>query len=155
MTAESGVRPSPPASAPTRVAGLGSAVRTLAGSRGWRTAGLGVAAAALVMPMLAACASSPAHADADGATISAACNAVGAALADGPDPDTDPVGYAEAQIGPLRGIQTSDHALGAAIRDLAAAYAQVFSSTGTSVAASKAVTAATGKVTAICPGVAS
>ena len=45
MTAESGVRPSPPASAPTRVAGLGSAVRTLAGSRGWRTAGLGVAAA--------------------------------------------------------------------------------------------------------------
>ncbi|MGB6457258.1 MAG: hypothetical protein WBH47_22540 [Streptosporangiaceae bacterium] len=155
MTAETDVRPSPSASAATRLAGLGSAVRTLAGSRGWRTGGLGVAAAALAMPMLAACASSPAHADADGATISAVCNALGAALADGPDPDADPVGYAEAQIGPLGAIQTSEHALEAAIRDLAAAYAQVFASAGTSAAASKAVTAATGKVTAICPGVAS
>ncbi len=65
------------------------------------------------------------------------------------------MGYAEAQIRPLRAIQTSDQTLRTAIRDLAAAYARVFASNGTNRAASKAVTAAAGKVNAICPGVAS
>ena len=40
-------------------------------------------------------------------------------LSDGPDPDSDPVGYAEAQILPLGQIHTSDAQLRTAIGKLA------------------------------------
>jgi len=160
MTADADHRPSPARydaahcadPEPAEVAGVAPAVRAAAAPRGWRAAGLGIALAALAVPMLTACGSNSGGPAVGAPAISAACTAVGAALSDGPDPDADPVGYAEAQIRPLRAIQTSDHALRAAIRDLATAYAQVFASNGTSSAASKAVTAATSKVSAICPG---
>src|ERR1700679_430152 len=51
-----------------------------------------------------------------------ACQQVSAVLTDGPDADVDPVGYAEAQILPLRQIRTPDTALGTAIAGLASAY---------------------------------
>jgi hypothetical protein len=79
---------------------------------------------------------------------------VSAVLSDGPDPGADPVGYAFAQILPLRQIQTSDSALHAAIDELATAYQEFYSSNGDKVAA-KAVSKASDKVNAICPGAAS
>jgi hypothetical protein len=159
MRAEAHLPPSSAVRDQARAAGMApgahSTARVAPSCRGLRTAGLGIALAALALPMLAACGTSAGHPGAQGATTSAACTAVGAALSDGPDPDADPVGYAEAQITPLREIQTSDYALRVAIRDLAEAYARVFASNGTSSAASKAVAAAAAKVNTICPGAAS
>jgi len=74
-------------------------------------------------------------------------------LSDGPDPGADPVGYAEAQVLPLRDIHTSDKALGTAIGDLASAYEQLFTTNG-ATAAKHAVSEASDKVNAICPGAA-
>jgi hypothetical protein len=158
MPAAAELPPSSDAPPATRAAGLPSAPVTSGAAdrhRGWRAAGLAAALMVLTVPILTACGSSPARAGTAGASISATCTAVGAALSDGPDPDADPVGYAEAQIKPLRAIQTSDQALRAAVRELAAAYAEVFASHGASGVAGKAVTAAAAKVNAICPGAAS
>jgi hypothetical protein len=155
MTAESHLPPSSAVRQPAQAGGMTSGARGAAGRRGLRAAGLGIVLAALALPMLTACGSSPGHPGAQRATTSAACTTLGAALSDGPDPAADPVGYAEAQIKPLRAIQTSDQALRAAIRELAAAYARVFASNGASSAAGKAVTAAVRRVNAICPGAAS
>jgi hypothetical protein len=158
MTAEADLPPSSAVRELARSAGGPAGARgtaRIAPYRGVRAAGLGIALAALAMSTLAACGSSSGHPNAAGTAPSATCTAVAAALSDGPDPGADPVGYAEAQIRPLRAIQTSDHALRVAIDNLAEAYARVFASNGTSSAASKAVTAAAGQVNAICPGAAS
>jgi hypothetical protein len=112
-----------------------------------------------VAPVLAACSGPAGHAGslqtAPSAAISAVCTQVGAALSDGPDPDADPVGYAEAQVGPLRAIRTSDPALRSAIRGLATAYASVFAHDGKDQSATRAVGAASKRLNAICPGSAS
>jgi hypothetical protein len=158
MTAEADLPPSSAVRDSARAAGTALAARTTPrvapGCRGFRAAGLGITVAALALPMLTACGSATGRPAGQGATIAAACSTLGAVLSDGPDPAADPVGYAEAQMKPLRDVHTSDQALRAAIRDLAAAYAQVFASNGTSSAAGKAVTTAAGKVNAICPGTA-
>src|ERR1700739_3266433 len=75
---------------------------------------------------LAACSSGSHPAPSDAAAASAGCTQIRAALADGPDPGADPVGYAEAQIKPLRAIRTGDTGLRAAIGSLASAYASVY-----------------------------
>jgi hypothetical protein len=155
MTAEADLPPSSAVGEPIRAAGRAPGARIAASCHGWRAAALGIALAALALPILTACGSSPGRPGAQGATTSAACSTLGADLSDGPDPAADPVGYAEAQIEPLRAIQTSDQALRTAIRDLAAAYARVFASNGASTAAGKAVTTAVRRVNAICPGTAS
>jgi hypothetical protein len=103
---------------------------------------------------LAACGSGSGRAPSAAPAASAACSQISAALSDGPDPGADPVGYAEAQIKPLRTIRTGDTALRAAISRLASAYAAVYDTDGKSSAAAKAVTAASRKVDAICPGAA-
>jgi hypothetical protein len=72
-------------------------------------------------------------------------------LSDGPDPDADPVGYAEAQVKPLHSISTSDAALRTAITALAGAYRSVYR-TDNSATAKQALVAAAKKVNAICPG---
>jgi hypothetical protein len=59
---------------------------------------------------------------------------VSAVLSDGPDPTADPVGYAEAQIVPLRAVRTDDVSLRQVLGQLADAYQQEY---------------------AICPGAAS
>jgi hypothetical protein len=102
--------------------------------------------------LLAACGSAHHPAAASSAALGKTCTAVGATLADGPDPDSDPVGYAEAQIGPLGQIRTSDAALRTDIRALAAAYAAEFAHDGKSTADTKAVAAASKKIDSICPG---
>jgi len=89
------------------------------------------------------------------AVVRAACNQVSAVLSDGPDPDADPVGYAEAQILPLGQIHTSDSQLRAAIGKLASAYRAFFDSNGSSSSAKLAVTAASKRINSFCPGAAS
>jgi hypothetical protein len=101
---------------------------------------------------LAAC-GGPAAAPA--AATQHACSQIGAVLSDGPDPDADPAGYAEAQILPLRQIRISDPSLKRAVGQLDAAYQHVWSSNGASAAAVKAVAAASKQVNTICPGAAS
>jgi len=127
--------------------------RHLAGTR--RASQLALCAALIAAPLLAGCGSASAHSSPAAAATGPACTQVADALADGPDPDTDPVGFAEAQIRPLREIKTSDQALRAAISELASAYAQVVASNGASPAATGAVSAASKKLDAICPGVTS
>jgi hypothetical protein len=84
----------------------------------------------------------------------ATCQTVAAALSDGPDPSADPVGYAEAQVLPLRQITTSDAALGTAILQLSSAYESFYKSNG-SKASSQLVSAAAKKIDQYCPGAAS
>jgi hypothetical protein len=83
------------------------------------------------------------------------CTQVSAVLSDGPDPDSDPVGYAEAQILPLGQIHTSDAQLRAAIGKLASAYQAFFDSNGTSSSAKLAVATASKRINSFCPGAAS
>jgi hypothetical protein len=118
-----------------------------------RPAGLALAPGLAVALALAACGGSSGSTAAAGPKQS--CQQIGAVLSDGPDPDADPAGYAEAQILPLRQVHIADSSLKAAVRQLDQAYQQLFSSNGTSRAASQAVAAASKKVNAICPGAAS
>src|SRR6202044_452395 len=89
------------------------------------------------------------------AAVHATCAQVSAVLSDGPDPDSDPVGYAEAQILPLGQIRTSDSQLRAAITRLARAYQAFYASNGASGAAKAAVASASKRINAFCPGAAS
>ena len=133
------------------LAGPGPTARGGSGGRPWaighptRRFGVAIGAVALGAGLLGACGSS--------ATAAAppACQKVSAALSDGPDPDADPVGYAQAQILPLRQIHTSDHTLQMAIDRLSTAY-QAFVTAGGDRGAKKGVTAAASAVDAICPG---
>ena len=123
------------------------------------TADLGcLLAAALAALALSACsspASSSAPAVAAATAVASTCEQVGAVLSDGPDPDADPVGYAEAQVIPLRQIHATDQALRDAISQLADAYSELYASDGKSSQASQAVTAADAKINPVCPGAAS
>jgi uncharacterized heparinase superfamily protein len=92
------------------------------------------------------------HAAAATAAPRRTCADISAVLSDGPDPSADPVGYAEAQILPLRQIRTSDHTLAHAITALSAAYRNFFDSNGKSAAAKAAVAAAAKRVDSFCPG---
>jgi hypothetical protein len=85
----------------------------------------------------------------------AACTQVSAVLSDGPDPDSDPVGYAEAQILPLGQIHTSNAQLRTAIGKLASAYRAFFGSNGKSATAKLAVATASRQINSFCPGAAS
>jgi hypothetical protein len=80
------------------------------------------------------------------------CDQVSAVLSDGPDPTQDPVGYAEAQILPLRQLHAADAQLRTAITKLASAYAEFFASDGKSATATSDVVAATKHMNALCPG---
>jgi len=116
-----------------------------------RTPGVLIAALSGAAMLLGACGSSaPAGASAE--ATQATCSQVSAVLSDGPDPQADPVGYAEAQILPLSQIRTADPQLRAAISGLAGAYRAYFASNGASHGAAAAVTAASKQVNAICPG---
>jgi hypothetical protein len=105
---------------------------------------------------LAACSPGPAHSQGSASpAVRSACAQVGGALSDGPDPGADPVGYAEAQIRPLRAIKITNQRLRIAVSELASGYAAVFASNGKSAAATRTVAAATKKVNAVCKGAAS
>jgi hypothetical protein len=110
--------------------------------------------AALVLMLLLACGCGSSASSATSATEKT-CQQVSAVLSDGPDPGADPVGYAEAQILPLRQISSADPALRTAIGQLADAYQQFFASDGKSSKAKEAVAVASQKLNSICPGAAS
>ena len=103
---------------------------------------------------LAACgsASSTSSTASLGSAVQQGCTSVADVLSDGPDPDSDPVGYAEAQVLPLRQLTISDATLHRAVLTLASAY-ETFStsSTSTRAASAAAVTKAENEVNKICP----
>jgi hypothetical protein len=111
----------------------------------------------LLLPLAvatSACAGSPTDARSPTPSLVAkTCEQVTATLSDGPDPSTDPVGYAEAQVGPLRGIKAPDTAVGRAITGLADAYEQQFRSDDARSAAAD-VSSAEGRINKLCPGAA-
>lgn len=73
-------------------------------------------------------------------------------LTDGPDSDADPVGYAEAQVLPLRQLTIGDAKLHSAVLSLAAAYSTFSTSTApTRGAAAQMVAKAENEVNKICP----
>jgi hypothetical protein len=123
-------------------------------ARRQKTALLSLTALAVLLPV-SACSSggSAAASGTSNATTAAqgACQQVTAVLADGPDPGADPVGYAQAQVLPLRQIQTSDATLGAAIGALAAAYGSYSAADGKSTAATTTLNAAISKINTLCP----
>jgi hypothetical protein len=108
-----------------------------------------LATALLFAVALAACGSS--NVSSSKVALRRSCQQVAAVLSDGPDPDADPVGYAEAQVLPLRQLPRSGNPAHAAIDALASAYQQ-FSSTKGSRAAKAAVSGAVHKIDVICPG---
>jgi hypothetical protein len=123
-------------------------------------AGIGstVGNATLVLAILLACGCGSSGGGSAAAAASATvntCQQVSAVLSDGPDPDADPVGYAEAQILPLRQISSANPALRAAIGQLADAYQGFFASDGKSSSAKEAVAVASKELNSVCPGAAS
>ena len=82
----------------------------------------------------------------------AACQQVTAALTNGPDPGADPVGYAEAQVLPLRQIRTQDATIGNAISSLADAYSGFYEADGKGDQAKSQLTAAENHINSLCPG---
>ena len=78
------------------------------------------------------------------------CTAVADVLANGPTTDVDPVGYAEAQVLPLRQLKLSDPTLRRAVQQLDSAYAAVSAGNG-SHKTKATVKAAEARVNAICP----
>jgi hypothetical protein len=114
----------------------------------------GVIPAAL---LLAACGSSSSGAAAASARpVPAAdvCVQVADVLGNGPDPDFDPVGYAEAQFGPLGAVKAAKPGLQSALRQLSTAYQQEFTQ-GVTKQTKAAVEAGQRAVNSICPGAAS
>src|ERR1700677_4338371 len=86
------------------------------------------------------------------AAIAATCEQVSGVLSDGPDPDADPVGFAEAHILLLRQINTPDQSLRGALSQLADANQSFVASNGKSANAKEAVAVADKKINSICPG---
>ncbi|HXB65746.1 MAG TPA: hypothetical protein VNV42_12830 [Solirubrobacteraceae bacterium] len=103
----------------------------------------------LLLTALAACGSS--SSPSSSAEVKRTCQQVEAVLSDGPDPTADPVGYAEAQIFPLRQIRTSDGKLHQAIDTLASAYRAYSSTDGANAAVKDAADTAVGAINAACP----
>ena len=121
------------------------------GCRQWRhrAAALAIVACAAAALPLSGCGSGSSSTS---AATAKTCQQITAVLSDGPDPGQDPVGYAEAQILPLRQIHTPDAQLRTAITRLADAYTRFFASDGNSTAALSSVTAAATRMNKLCPG---
>ncbi len=122
--------------------------------RGFRAAA--VAGTCCLAALLAACGASGAPQGASKSSASALtleCLQVSAVLSDGPGPTVDPIGYAEAQILPLRKVHPEDKALEEAIESLDRAYEEVYA-TSDSAAAKNAENKESRRMNAICPGAA-
>jgi hypothetical protein len=117
-------------------------------------ASAGTAVAFLTLAM-AACGSASSQAPAPvglGTSVLQDCTAVSDVLSDGPDQAADPVGYAQAQVLPLRQLTIGDATLHRAVLSLATAYQTFSSSTAaTRAAATLAVSKAENEVSKICP----
>jgi hypothetical protein len=120
-----------------------------------RAGGLAMTSLAM-MALVSACGSgdhiaasaAPAHTQ----QVQQTCQQVSDVLSNGPDPGSDPIGYAQAQILPLKQIHASDQTLGQAIGTLASAYDSYIAAKGTGKAAKSALTAAINRINSLCPG---
>jgi hypothetical protein len=102
-----------------------------------------------------ACGTSPA-AGRPGAEHEQECTAIGDVLSNGPDPGADPVGYAEAQVLPLRRLHIAEPQLRSAVDKLASAYQAYSTSSGSAAKAdAKKVAADERALNVLCPGAAS
>jgi hypothetical protein len=91
-----------------------------------------------------------------GTALQQDCTAIADVLSDGPDPGADPVGYAQAQVLPLRQLVIGDAALQHDVLALAAAYQALSTApSGGQEAANAEVATAAKAVNSICPGAAS
>jgi hypothetical protein len=123
-----------------------------------RLAYTALACLALATTVLVSACGSSGHASASGQAASGAsatqqsCQQVDATLSNGPDPGTDPLGYAEAQILPLEQIHASDPTLGTAISTLAVAYQGYYSAHGTGSTVTSALNSAIKRINSLCPG---
>jgi hypothetical protein len=122
----------------------------------------GYAALLVAVLLVGACSSpgsssaaAPLSASSSATAIAATCEQVSGVLSDGPDPDADPVGFAEAHILLLRQVSTSDQSLRGALSQLADANQSFVASKGKSANAKEAVAVADKKINSICPGAAS
>jgi outer membrane murein-binding lipoprotein Lpp len=126
--------------------------------RARRTAPL-VVAAVVGAALLAGCgSSSSSHASSkiQGTTLQQDCTLVGDVLSDGPDPSADPVGYAEAQVLPLRQLKLTEPKLKTYVAELATAYENFSKSNGAAgTTDARAVSKLQTEVNSICPGAAS
>jgi hypothetical protein len=117
-------------------------------------ASAGTAAAFLALA-LAACGSSSSQTSSTaalGTAVQQDCTTISDVLSDGPDSGADPIGYAQAQVLPLRQLAISDAALHSAVLSLAAAYQTFSTSTpSTRATAALAVSKAENEVNKICP----
>jgi hypothetical protein len=119
-----------------------------------------LALAAATSATVAACGSSSAapkvSASSSAAALSQDCTAVSDVLADGPDPTADSVGYAEAQILPLKQLNLTVPAVRSAVDQLDAAFSAFAAATGPAqVQAAVKVSTAQDAVNKLCPGAAS
>jgi hypothetical protein len=109
-----------------------------------------LATALFVAAAVAACgSSSAASSDTSRATVEHDCTLIADTLSDGPDPNSDPVGYAQAQIIPLGQLRLADPVLRTDVRQLIAAY-RAYSSNSTTANA-LAASKAEGTILAACP----
>ena len=121
-----------------------------------RARALGVlVSSGLIVLALSACGSSSPASSSSLSAKQQGCTAVSDVLSDGPDPDADPVGYAEAQVLPLEQLKLSDATLSQSVHRLTAAY-KAFSMTNGAkgTAAAIKVSAAETALNAICPNAA-
>jgi hypothetical protein len=118
------------------------------------SAGTAAAFLALAVAACGSASSQTSSAAALGSAVQQDCTTVSDVLSDGPDPGADPVGYAQAQVLPLRQLTISDATLHNAVLALASAY-QTFSTststTSTRASAALAVSKAENEVNKICP----
>ena len=118
-----------------------------------------LALAAVTSATAAACSSSSsttASATSTASALSQDCTAVSDVLADGPDPTADSVGYAQAQILPLKQLKLATATLQSAVTRLDAAFTTFVAAknSSTQTQAAVQVTSAENAVDAICPGAA-
>jgi hypothetical protein len=119
-----------------------------------------LALAAVTSATAAACGSSSssttASATSSASALSQDCTAVSGVLANGPDSTADSVGYAEAQILPLKQLKLSTAKLQSAVTKLDAAFTAFVAakSSSTQTQAAVQVTSTENAVNAICPGAA-
>jgi hypothetical protein len=114
---------------------------------------LAIASLAIAMLMSACSSGGSTTASADSVTQNQqVCQQVSAVLSNGPDPDTDPVGYAQAQVLPLEQLNVSTQTtIGKAISTLVSDYSSYISANGTDKAANSALTAAINRINSLCP----
>jgi hypothetical protein len=124
----------------------------------WRTAlrrqrgALALLALMIALPVSACGSSGTTSATEASTTVAqATCQQVDAVLSDGPDSGADPVGYAEAQVLPLRQIHTADATLSKAITGLASAYSGYSAANGTNKSVTATLNAAIKRINALCP----